>query len=385
MNMDLNSIIESPLSAVLRQADNSTISFGLGKPDTSMLPYQEMNRALSKTNLSPHQLQYNLPPDDLLAVIAELMKIRGINCKKDQILLTSGAQEAINLLAEMHKCNKGKVICDQLVYPGYQQVINRCGLKPLYYQNSEHTITFPYTKNNHKITSMYCVSVGNNPTGLSLSQQNRVLIIDYLKQHDIPLIEDDAYGFISDMSILENMPILSNKDINGYYVGTFSKIIAPSLRIGWIVAEESIITQLYQYKESTNLNISTLSQYILLNYLNSIDIHAHLRRVAEHYANKRALILEYLQRYMPEYVHYTHPTAGFFIWLTLPNHIATQELLKVSIREYGVNFIPGSAFTNNRNFHNCLRLSYSHLPIEYIESGIKKLAVLIKNIVGYNC
>ena len=159
-----------------------------------------------------------------------------------------------------------------------------------------------------------------------------------------------------------------------HYIGTFSKILAPTCRVGWIVCDEQYIDQLSQCKEALSLDITTLSQNILTRLLENFDIYKHIEILSGHYQEKRRVLMYALKKYMPYYINYTLPLFGFYCWIELPLCLNATQLLKATMRYDNVSFIPGEAFSNSNRFDHCMRLSISNIKIEKIEIGVQRLA-----------
>ena len=223
---------------------------------------------------------------------------------------------------------------------------------------------------------LYTIPEGHNPSGISLSNEKRLEIVNIASSWQLPIVEDDAYGFINYGKI--NPPLYSYSSGLVFYIGSFSKILSPAARLGWIIAPEYLIQKLEILKEGMDINTSTLSQYIINNYLNQGCLNEHLQFLKNHYKKKRDIMVEAIKHYIPE-MDFSIPNSGFFIWGRLPD-INTNKLFVQALENNKVSFLPGSAFgvKHNSSLPSCLRLSFALCDINMIEIGIKRLKQALK-------
>lgn len=353
------------------------ISFSLGRPDNGLLLLPELK--VEYENLfSPENLQYSPPSLELKTHIVELMKEKGIFCTPEEVFLTTGAQQAMTLLTSLFTSEGDNILVDQLTYPGYIQVAQAmhaklvplpvCFQKGLDIEKLKHIL-----EHNKRPSLMYTMSEGHNPLGISLSKEQRIQLIKLAEYYRIPIIEDDAYGFLNYDSA--ELPLKFHWKDGVFYIGSFSKILAPSLRVGWIIASEQIIEKLEILKEGLDINASTLSQKLINSFFARNHLKEHIVKLREEYKNKRDIMVKYLKEYIPQ-MEFTLPKSGFFIWGKLPPSINTNRLFNLALEEEKVSFLPGSAFLigEREDVQNCLRLSFAFCPKELIESGVKRLA-----------
>ena len=370
----VNNFKRSKLLEVLNLENSETISFSLGKPDKDTIPVDLLKKIELASDLNITHLQYFPADIDIKRNISELMKRRGIRCYPEQVFVTTGAQQAINLLASgLHK-NKMYAMAKDLMYPGFKQVIERLNIPVLSFESYASYKDAGKSSLDKNISFIYSVTAGNNPSGYTLCSREIKSIIDISKKHTAPVLEDDAYGFTGEG---QSDLIFKASSTKTYYIGTVSKCIAPSLRVGWIIMPENEISYFAQLKESYDLNIRNYSHYILNKIFELIDIDNHLNVIQQVYAYRRKSMLDALKAYMPNYVKFNQPNTGFFIWLELPDIIDSGIMLEYCLRHYNLSYIPGAAFTNSSNYNNCLRLSYSCCEINRIDIGIKMLSQAI--------
>ena len=362
---------------------SDTISFALGMPDTNLLPLDKYKVALNKV-LSSASLQYSPPINALKAQIVDLMKERQVFCNPDQIFLTSGAQQAMMLITKLLIDKGDNIVIEEATYPGFIQIAKSLQANLITissdYQNGiliEELENYLKIKNQKNPKFIYTIPEGHNPLGMSLSKEKRIKLINLAESYKIPIVEDDAYGFINYEEV--EPPLRAYSDEWIFYIGSFSKILSPATRIGWIIVPEGLIEKLEILKEASDLNTATFSQHIISSYIEIGLLSEHLTLIKKHYKEKRDLMAKALKQHIPE-MQFILPKSGFFIWGRLPSNINTDKLFKLALETKNVSFLPGSAFGLNdkNNLTNCLRLSFAFCPLDAIEIGIKKLGDTIK-------
>lgn len=378
---------KSDLQKALETTSNpDIISFSLGRPDNNLLTIP--NTKNYEDFLTSKNLQYSLPSSELKVHIAKLMKERNISCTPNQIFLTTGAQQAMTLLTRLLATADDNILVDQVAYPGYIQIAQAIHANlisiPVCFQNGMIIEELKRAiEENKKPSLIYTMSEGHNPLGLSLSKERRIELTKLAEQYRVPIIEDDAYGFLNYETV--EPPLKSYWNEGVFYIGSFSKIIAPSLRVGWIIAPESIMEKLEILKEGLDINTSTLSQKFISHFFENGDLKEHILKLRKEYKDKRDIMIKSLKKYIPE-MEFSSPKSGFFVWGKLPSSINTDRLFKLALEEENVSFLPGSAFLigKREEILNCLRLSFAFCPKEHIETGIRRLAKAIKKYKWMN-
>ena len=331
---------------------------------------------------SQSTLQYAPPLQTLKAQIVNLMKERNVLCSHEQIFLTSGAQQAMKLICQLLVDKGDSIIIEEATYPGFIQIAKSVQANlvtiPIDYENGiiiEKLENILAKSKNTKL--IYTIPEGHNPLGISLSKENRLKLINIALSYKIPIVEDDAYGFINYGEVAP--PLRSYCSNLVFYIGSFSKILSPATRVGWIIVPEPFIGKLEILKECMDINTSTLAQHIISTYLNKGYLSDHIYLIRNYYKEKRDKMIEALNCYIPE-MQFNIPDSGFFICGRLPNHIDTNKLFEQAIERQKVSFLPGIAFgvSNKSNLSNCMRLSFAFCPTNSIEIGIKRLRDAIK-------
>lgn len=355
--------------------ESNIISFSLGRPANELLVLPQIEGGCEQL-YSAKNLQYSPPCTELKTHIIEIMKEKGVTCSAKEIFLTTGAQQAMTLLTKLFVTEGDHILVDRLTYPGFIQVAQAAHVELIpallnSTKNLEDKLK-EISEHGSKPRVIYTMSEGHNPLGISLSKQQRYDLIKIAKYYKIPIIEDDAYGLLNYEAA---EPSLKSYWSDGVcYIGSFSKILAPSMRVGWIVTSDSIIEKLEILKESLDINTGTLGQKIISLLFKSGQMNKHISNLREEYKEKRDTMIEALRNYIPE-MEFVSPKSGFFIWGELPSSINTDILFKLALEEK-ISFLPGSAFLVGSNQHakSCLRLCFSFCPKELIEIGIKRLA-----------
>jgi 2-aminoadipate transaminase len=237
------------------------------------------------------------------------------------------------------------------------------------------------TVNDNLIKLMYCVPNFQNPSGISYSEQNRQEIARILKDKKTILIEDDPYGELRFLgkdkpSFYQLIPE------NTVLLGSFSKIVVPSFRIGWIVAKDEIMEKLIVAKQASDLHTNYFGQRIIMQYLKDNDINDHIAKIRQAYGRQRDAMVSAIKEYFPEETQYTQPEGGMFLWISLPKGVSAMTVFNEAINRK-VAFVPGDPFYVNKKEVNTLRLNFSSVDEETIRIGIKRLGEVLKDMLRY--
>jgi len=376
----------SPLQEILTSASRpGIISLALGMPDENLFPQAEFAQAAQHVLATdPRALQYGPHFQPLKAQVVELMKRRGVDCREEQVFLTAGAQQGMCLLARILLEPGSEVIAEELIYTGFQQVIEPFQPKVLTVPTSLETgmdvdAVEAHLKRGARPAFIYVISTGHNPLSVSLSRDKRVRLVELARRYGVPLIEDDAYGFLSYQGELE-APLRALDEQYVLYVGSFSKIVAPALRIGWLIVPEALIKPLSIVKESTDIDSTTFPQRVLSAYLETGTLADHIKHLCYHYGLRRDTMLEALREHFPEGSRWTTPSSGMFIWLE-NDKVDAAELFNTALSKARVAFLPGFVFSVGpvRLKPNSIRLNFSYCSPENIREGIARLGRLIND------
>lgn len=376
----------SVLQQMLSEASKPGIlSFALGLPAAELFPTEALARSVAYVLANDvRALQYGPPFQPLKTHIVALMAQRGVLCREENVFLTAGAQQGLSLLTRLLLEPGGQVVVEEMTYPGFLQVLEPFQPEILTVSTDLETgidvdALEQLLARGARPALIYTVADGHNPLGVSMSQAKRVRVAELARKYRVPVIEDDPYGFIY-YGDRPHMPIRALDEQWILYVGTFSKILAPALRAGWIIVPDELMTKLSIIKESSDIDTNTLSQRAITNYLDGQHLPAHLARLHQEYRVRRDSMLSVLAEHFPTGARWKNPTSGLFIWVELPGEVDTGEVLKVAIETERVAFIPGHAFgvgDLQRGTH-CLRLNFSHSSVERITDGIERLGRVLK-------
>jgi 2-aminoadipate transaminase len=231
-----------------------------------------------------------------------------------------------------------------------------------------------------KVRFIYVLPNFHNPAGVTLSLERRIALVKIAAKHGVPLIEDDPYGELRFEG--EDLPaIMTLHKENTIYMSTFSKILAPGLRLGWVVGPQALISKLVQAKQATDLHTSTFIQMIVHDVMRRGILAGHSQLIRKVYGERRHIMTDAMEEHFPEGVNWTKPQGGLFLWATAPEMIDTRELLKKAI-EHKVAFVPGTYFFAHGGGLNTMRLNFSNAQPDMIKEGIKRLGATLKEAVA---
>lgn len=389
---------QSTLREIMSKAQGSDfISFAVGTPGTDLLPLDDLAAASSRALEGGHSvLQYGLPSPDLKARVIELMAARGVECTEDQVFLTTGAQQGMDLVSRLLLDPGDAVVLEEAIYDGIQMAVR--GRRPW-------VLTVPSDPQDGldvdaldellqaqerrdardgsgRPRFLYVIPDGHNPLGASLPESARDRLVELARRHRLPLVEDDVYGHLSYEQ--PGLPLRARDDRWVIYLGSFSKILAPGLRAGWIVAPRDLVPRLSALKHAADVDSTTVTQHAIVEYLGRGLLPSHLEFLRSEYGRRRDSLLAALERHFPPAaeslgpVRWNHPRSGIFVWLDLPDGADTTALLERAIEEK-VAFCPGEAFAagDPAPLRSSMRLSFADNPPERIEEGVDRLARVI--------
>ncbi len=318
---------------------------------------------------------------DLMAIMAA----EGTPCFPEDIMITNGAQQGLELIAKIF-INPGDSIITEA--PSYVGALNSF----LSYQPRIHTIPMDgqglrtdlleeklveLARLDRRAKFIYVVPNFQNPAGITMSRERRFRLLELAHEHDCLVVEDNPYGLLR----FEGEPEPSLRSLDEgrvIYLGTLSKIFAAGMRIGWVAAPHPILDKLLLAKQSADLCSSTFVQMVAHRYFSSEDWRGQIERLREIYRGRRDAMLEALREHLEGIARWTNPRGGLFVWVTLPEFIKASEMLAAAI-DARVAFVPGTGFFPYRGGESCMRLNFSYADEETIHEGIKRLARVIKH------
>jgi 2-aminoadipate transaminase len=368
-------------------SDKDIISFAGGLPNATLFPVDEILEATKEVllNSGSKALQYSNSEGfpELRKDIANRYKMKqGLDIPVEQILITTGSQQALDLLGKI-LINEGDGIV--MEEPGYLGAIQALSVyQPVFLpvplqDDGMNEEILRDTLAKHYPKFIYTVPNFQNPSGISYTTSNREKIASIVKGTDMLLIEDDPYGELRFRGTAKPgfKTLLPDQTI---MLGSFSKTVVPSFRIGWIVAPMPVMEKLIVMKQAADLHTNFFCQMILHQYFKMFDNQTHISRVSEAYGQQRDAMIAAIQKYLPSTVKYTEPEGGMFIWITLPDGLSSMKLLEISMKKKMV-FVPGNQFYTNRTEDvPTLRLNFTCSNEITIEKGIKLLGEAIREL-----
>jgi 2-aminoadipate transaminase len=368
------------------------ISFAGGLPAPEVFPVARFQEACQRVlaNQATTALQYG-PTEGyrpLRELIVAQMGRYGIVATVDNILITSGSQQALDLIAKLLINRGDRILVESPTYLGALQAFDLMGAE---------YVTVPVDDDGLQTCNMeqalrsgpkfmYILPNFQNPGGVTLSRKRRDELVELSDRYGIPIIEDDPYGqlryegeHISPLVVLDRTNLLRD---NGYklgnviYLSTFSKVLAPGLRVAWIVAPPDVIAKLVQIKQSTDLHTSTFTQMVVYEAARDGFIDEHVKLIRATYKVRRDAMLSALNDFFPPEVSWTHPHGGLFLWVTMPPGVDSSRLLELALRQ-NVAFVPGEPFYPNGDTGSHMRLNFSNAAPEQIREGIRRLSIAV--------
>jgi 2-aminoadipate transaminase len=360
------------------------ISFAGGLPAPELFPLEELKRISAKVleEYGPAALQY-VPTDGYLplrGMIAERMQKIGVKATAENTLIINGSQQGIDFSGKLFLNPGDVVITEKPCYLGaigafrsYQAKfvdipIDSDGMKV-----GELKKTLSKTP---KAKLIYVTPDFQNPTGISWSATRRKEFIEVVNEFNLPVIEDNPYGEVRFEG--ESIPPVKAFDTESrvVFLGTFSKILCPGFRIGWICASRELVKKYTMLKEVADLQCNTMAQREVALYLSEYDIDVNIKKIKQVYKRRRDLMIKIIKDKFPPEAKCSVPEGGLFIWIEFPEHINGRELLEKAQQEK-VAFVPGGCFYPNGGHENSIRLNFSNMPEEKIVVGMKRLAKIL--------
>ncbi len=364
------------------------ISFAGGLPNPVSFPQEElkisMNRIADKYKDKIYQYSTTLGLDSLRQFIASrYKKIHNMDITLDNIIITTGSQQALDLIAKVFLDKNDKVLVEEPSYLGLLQAFSMFEVDFVQTKLNDDGLDIECLKetvNKHHPKLAYLIPNFQNPTGLTYTKENRDLVFDVIKDEDMILIQDDPYGELR-FNNEERIPYIGlNKTDKNIYLGSFSKIITPGMRLGYVIAHSEIIKKLETAKQASDLHSNIFAQYLISDYLYNNDLDKHIDKIKKLYKEQASAMIGAMEKYFPKNIKFTYPKGGMFTWVTLEEGKSSTKLFNIAL-EKNVAFVPGNPFYINQDVDvNTLRLNYTNADSPTIEEGIKRLAQAMEQI-----
>lgn len=385
--------LQSPLKSLIRQlvatpVSGDMISFATGMPDPKLYPLELFRKVLENgaAVLQPDDLGY-IATEGYLPLRREIalwQKEYGIEVQEQQVLVVSGAQQGLYLMVRSFIEPRDFVIVESPTYLGAIQLFEAAGARILCLPQGKK-LDFAALEDyliRYRPKLFYTIPTFQNPTGRVMTLAERKELLRLAARYRLVIIEDDPYGRLS----FGEEPPLSLKALDSYggvvYIGTFSKILFPGLRMGWVAASPQVVNRLAQEKQYVDLHSSALAQKIIQHYLRDGGLKQHLQFVRREYRNRRDAMATAIRRYCGRLVQFEVPSGGFYLWCKIDPSIPLAELVQQANRA-GVSFVPGNAFyVNDTLEHHECRLCYAAHREEKIQEGIRRLGGVLRSCAG---
>ena len=369
------------------------ISLAGGFPDTRAFgeeAFREISHNVAAD--SAQALQYGPTGglEGIKDVIVDVMEAENTGARQEDIFITTGAQQGLDLVGKVFLDEGDAVLCEGPTYAGalnafaaYRPRIihvpmDRAGMIPLAARDALNSAR----KRGIHVKFIYTVPNFQNPTGVTLAVERRRELLEIAHEYDLVVLEDNPYGMLRfEGEALPTIASLEQESGAGadrvVYLGTFSKIFAPGVRLGWVHAQPGILHKINIGKQGADICSSNLSQMLIYSYFRHADWRSYVRRLMAINKERRDAMLDALAEYMPNEVHWTHPEGGLFIWATLPSYLDATAMLPRAVAK-NVAYVPGEGFYSGGAGKNCMRLNFSFVEPESIRRGIELLSEVIR-------
>jgi len=383
-------MVSSAIRELLKVTEQEgMISFAGGLPSPDCFPAGAIAEATEKVlaTSAGKALQYGPTPGlmPLRELCAELLIGRGVRVGGDQVLITSGSQQALDVIGKLMIDPGDTVLVEEPTYLGALQAWRpyrpNCVTLPMDDDGLVVEALAERLANGLHAKFLYVVPNFQNPTGVSMSAARREALLDVAAQYGLPILEDDPYGELRYTG--STIPPLAALDIARHsqlrhvvYLSTFSKLLAPGLRVGWVTGPAWMLKRIEQVKEGLDLHTGTLSQAIAYEACRDGLLDRHIPVIRAVYGERRQVMLDALAASMPTGVRWTQPEGGMFLWCTLPDDVSSAEVFDRAIAQH-VAFVPGTPFYANGGGDNTMRLNFSHSTPDQLRTGVARLAAAI--------
>ena len=379
------------------------ISFAGGLPAPELFPIEAFELAVERvlTRQGTKALQYSTTEgyQPLREYIVNKMAQYGIEATSENIIITSGSQQALDILGKVFINPGDTILTERPTYLGALQAWRAYQAKfvsvPIDHDGLRTGMLEQTFMAQPKF--MYILPNFQNPSGVTLPLGRRWEIVALAEQYGIPIIEDDPYGELRfEGEHMSPLVVLDAKKLSPFgkngrslahgnviYLSTFSKTLAPGLRLGWIVAPKQVIQRCVTAKQGMDLHTSSFTQMVAYEVVQNGFLQRHARRIRQVYHERRDVMLAAMERYFPQNVHWTRPQGGLFLWVTLPPQVDAGVVLETAVANQ-VAFVPGTSFHPDGSGHNTFRLNFSNAQPEQIEVGIRRLGEVLATEITAN-
>src|SRR3954452_21498369 len=374
------------LMAVIARPE--VISLAGGLPDTGAFPKDTLNAVMARIarESAAEALQYG-PTEGIASAkdcIVEVMAAEGIQADPDDMIITAGGQQVIDLVARALIDPGDVIVAEAPTYPGAVPSFSSFQAEVVQIDMDDDGMRIDLLegtldrleRDGRTPKFIYTVPTFQNPAGVTMSVPRRKPLVEIARERELLVLEDNPYGLLR----YEGTPCPTLRELDGglyvMYLGTFSKILSPGIRLGWVLAPAPVLHQINMGKQAADLCSSTLSQLMVTAYFEQARWRDYVDAVTETYRMRRDTMLDALAEHFPPQAEWTRPQAGLFLWATLPDFIDTTDLLARALRE-NVAFVPGAAAFLDGRGHNSMRLNFSAVGEDDIREGIRRIGKIV--------
>ncbi len=369
------------------------ISLAGGFPDTRAFgeeAFREISEQVAAESAQALQYGPTAGLEGIKDIIVDVMAAEGTRANQEDVFITTGAQQGLDLVAKVFLDEGDAVLCEGPTYAGalnafaaYRPRIihvpmDRAGMMPVPAREALKKAR----KQGIRVKFIYTVPNFQNPTGVTLAAERRRELLKIAEEYDLIILEDNPYGMLRFEG--EALPTIASLEQEKFgstdrvvYLGTFSKIFAPGVRLGWVHAQPGILHKINIGKQGADLCSSNLTQMLIHSYFSHANWRAYVKRLTALYKERRDAMLDSLAEFMPKEVHWTHPEGGLFVWATLPIYVDATSMLPLAISR-NIAYVPGEGFYSGGAGKNCMRLNFSFVEPAKIRRGIELLAEVVR-------
>jgi len=373
------------------------ISFAGGLPAPEVFPVEEFRAACNRVldAFGPQALQYSTTEGyrPLREMIARHTRRYAVEVDPDNILITSGSQQALDFIGRLFINRGDYIVVESPTYLGAIQAWNAYGAQYVTVPTDENGMIVEELEKALRVGPKFIYVLPNfqNPGGWTLSLERRKKLVELADRYGVPIVEDDPYGQLRYEG--EHLPPIVALDSqyrqengthysgNVIYMSTFSKILAPGIRLAWVIAPKEVIRRLVMAKQAADLHTATFNQMVAYEVGKGGFLDEHVKVIRRVYKERRDVMLEMMEELFPAEVHWTRPQGGMFLWVTMPKGWDAAEVLRLAI-ERKVAFVPGAPFHPNGGGENTMRINFSYSSPETIREGITRLAGVLREVLG---
>jgi len=362
------------------------ISFAGGLPAPELFPVEEMKKTLAKVMEEYGRVALQYGPTEgfeplRVKILDRMAKVKVNNLTTDNILITSGSQQGLDFMAKAFIDPGDVILCESPTYLGAINAFKAYEPRFVEIETDDDGMIIEdlerALKENENVKFIYVNPDFQNPSGRTMSIERRKGLVQLANKYNVAIVEDNPYGELRFEG--EIYPAIKHYDTEGrvIFLGTFSKVFSPGVRLGWIAADKEVLHKFVLIKQGADLQSSTLDQIAVYKFLEDYDIEAHIEKIKKVYKRRKDLMLNTIKEEFPEGIKVTNPDGGLFTWVVLPEHINARELAMKAL-EKNVAFVPGGSFFPNGGHENTFRVNYSNMQEDRIVEGVKRLAEVLK-------